>query len=72
MMNLCERIGCRFVGYGPLLGGLLSDRFLGTPRPSPDNDHRNYLYTIDRWGGWHMFQELLKGEVVIDGMAFAV
>ena len=58
---LCERIGCRFVGYGPLLGGLLADRYLGAPRPPlMDVDHREYFYTVDAWGGWGAFQKLLQ------------
>ena len=35
----CRRIGCVFIAYGPLLGGLLSDRYLNQPRPTPDRDH---------------------------------
>ena len=54
---LCERIGCSFVGYGPLLGGLVADGYLGAPRPTPDKDHREYFYTIDAWGGWGAFSE---------------
>lgn len=60
MYATCERIGCAFVGYGPLLGGLLSDKYLGQPRPSPSPDHRPYFYTIDGWGDWTAFQRLLS------------
>ena len=49
-----------FVGYGPLLGGLVSDRYLGASRPAPNKDHREYFYTIDAWGGWGPFQKLLQ------------
>jgi len=59
-VSLCDRLGCQFVSYGPLLGGLLSDRYLGEPRPSPDKDHRDYMYTVDAWGGWGPFQNLLQ------------
>ena len=60
----CSRHGCRFVAYGPLLGGLLSDRFLGAARPpTPDADHSkqiDYLNSIQAWGDWGRFQALLR------------
>ena len=28
----CDRVGCQFVAYGALLGGLLSDRYIGQER----------------------------------------
>ena len=66
-LKLCERIGCKFVGYGSLLGGLLSDRYLGVKRaPVPDAEHskmRDYLASIAEWGGtggWREFQKLLR------------
>ena len=49
--------------YGTVLGGLLSEKYLGRPQP-----HRGELNTaslqkykkmIDAWGGWPLFQELL-------------
>ena len=38
-LAFCAAHGCRFVSYGPLLGGLLSDEYLGAARPTPDADH---------------------------------
>nr|MCH9658881.1 aldo/keto reductase [archaeon] len=47
-----------------LLGGFLSEKYLGVDEP-----HRGELVTaslqkyknmIDEWGGWHLFQELLS------------
>ena len=67
-LKLCKRIGCKFVAYGSLLGGLLSDRYLGVRRwPEPDAEHskmRDYLASIEEWGGgdgaWREFQKLLR------------
>ena len=59
----CRELGCRFVAYGPLLGGLLSDAYLGVPRPTPDADHTkqwDYLASIDAWADWQSFQRLLQ------------
>jgi hypothetical protein len=59
----CKQLGCSFVAYGPLLGGLLSDEYLGRSRPRPDVDHSkqwDYLASIDAWAGWATFQQLLE------------
>ena len=59
----CKEIGCRFVAYGPLLGGLLSDAYLGASRPTPDAQHSkqwDYLASIDAWADWGRFQDLLR------------
>ena len=48
-ISFCKAHGCMFVAYGSLLGGLLSDRYLGAPRPVPDADHSkmtDYLGTV--------------------------
>ena len=79
----CRALGCVFVGYGPLLGGLLSDRYLGAARPHPDRDHSkqiDYLDSIDAWANWQTFQSLLAtlravgnahGDVPISSVALA-
>jgi len=62
-LAFCREHGCRFVAYGPLLGGMLSDRYLGTSAPTPDVDHSkqlDYLGSIQAWGGWERFQRLLR------------
>ena len=62
-LAFCEAHGCKFVAYGPLLGGLLADRYLGLPPPTPDADHskqRDYLDSIRAWGDWRRFQALLR------------
>src|SRR6267378_1586988 len=55
--------GITLLTYGTVLGGLLSEKYLGRPQP-----HRGELNTaslqkysnmIDGWGGWALFQELL-------------
>jgi aryl-alcohol dehydrogenase-like predicted oxidoreductase len=49
--------------YGTLLGGLLSDRYLGRPEPGRGDlataSLQKYKQMIDAWGGWALFQELL-------------
>jgi len=62
MLALCRDHGCRFIAYGPLLGGLLSDAYLNVKTPQPDADHTkqvDYLQSIVQWGGWAAFQRLL-------------
>lgn len=54
--------------YGVLMGGLLSERWLGVGEPGlhhrgPQLDHtsqQQYKDVIDAWGGWVLFQRLLK------------
>jgi aryl-alcohol dehydrogenase-like predicted oxidoreductase len=45
------------------LGGLLSERYLGSPEPRRDKlttaSLQKYKQMIDLWGGWALFQELL-------------
>ena len=56
--------GIKILSYGTLLGGFLSEKYLGVDEP-----HRGELVTaslqkyknmIDEWGGWQLFQELLS------------
>jgi len=63
MAGLCRDHGITLLTYGTVLGGLLSEKYLGRPQP-----HRGELNTaslqkysemIDGWGGWALFQELL-------------
>src|SRR5262249_27029538 len=63
MAAFCEEQGIALLSYGTLLGGLLSETWLG--RPEPDRLDLNtaslqkYKNMIDAWGGWSLFQELL-------------
>jgi aryl-alcohol dehydrogenase-like predicted oxidoreductase len=63
MAAFCRDHGITLLTYGTVLGGLLSEKYLGRPQP-----HRGELSTaslqkysnmIDTWGGWALFQELL-------------
>jgi len=51
------------LAYGALLGGLLSEKYLGRPEPRrPELNTaslQKYKNMIDAWGGWILFQELL-------------
>lgn len=49
--------------YGSVAGGFLSDRWLGKPEPQPPFENRSltkYKLVIDDFGGWDLFQHLLK------------
>lgn len=50
--------------YGTLLGGFLSERWLNKPEPTASSltnvSLRKYLPWIGFWGGWDLFQELLR------------
>lgn len=63
MAPFCKAHKITLLTYGTVLGGLLSEKFLGKPQP-----HRGELNTaslqkysnmIDGWGGWELFQQLL-------------
>jgi aryl-alcohol dehydrogenase-like predicted oxidoreductase len=63
MAAFCHAHDITLLTYGTVLGGLLSEKYLGRPAP-----HRGELNTaslqkynnmIDAWGGWTLFQELL-------------
>jgi len=63
MAAFCLDHNITLLTYGTVLGGLLSEKYLGRPQP-----HRGELNTaslqkysqmIDAWGGWPLFQELL-------------
>lgn len=54
--------GVRFLCYGTVAGGFLSDRWLGAPEPSEPLENRSltkYKLIIDDFGGWDRFQDLL-------------
>ena len=49
--------------YGSVAGGFLSDRWLGASEPSAPLENRSlvkYKLIIDDFGGWDLFQELLR------------
>ena len=63
MAQFCLDQGIHLLAYGTLCGGLLSDRYLGTPEPSRSALNTaslsKYKQMVDAWGGWELFQELL-------------
>ena len=53
----------KFLCYGSVAGGFLSDRWLGQPEPEMPLENRSlvkYKLIIDDFGGWDLFQELLR------------
>jgi aryl-alcohol dehydrogenase-like predicted oxidoreductase len=70
MAAFCRDHEVALLAYGTLLGGLLSEKYLGRPEPRrPELDTaslQKYKNMIDAWGGWALFQELLA---VLKGIA---
>lgn len=70
MASFCKNHDMKILAYGTLLGGLLTENYLGIPKPTQaDLDTyslQKYMNMIDAWGGWNLFQELL---VVLDDIA---
>ena len=64
MAPFCQDHGIVLFTYGTLLGGLLSERYLNRPEPGSRElttvSLRKYKQMIDAWGGWALFQELLR------------
>lgn len=62
LVSLCEKRGIKLLCYGTVVGGFLSDRWLGVAEPRPPFDNRSlikYKLIIDEFGSWQTFQELL-------------
>lgn len=60
---LCARTGMSLLCYGTLAGGLLSERWLGVPEPAEpleNRSHVKYRLIIDEFGGWALYQDLLR------------
>jgi aryl-alcohol dehydrogenase-like predicted oxidoreductase len=70
MVPTCLEQDVSLLTYGTLCGGLLSDRYLNQPEPGPaalpTASLRKYKQMIDAWGGWALFQALLRA---LDGIA---
>jgi aryl-alcohol dehydrogenase-like predicted oxidoreductase len=64
MAPLCREHGIGLLAYGTVCGGLLTDRYLGQPEPRAGAlttaSLRKYKQMIDAWGGWELFQDLLR------------
>jgi aryl-alcohol dehydrogenase-like predicted oxidoreductase len=63
MARFCSDHRVTLLAYGTLLGGLLSEKYLGRsePRRSELNTAslQKYKNMLDAWGDWPLFQELL-------------
>jgi aryl-alcohol dehydrogenase-like predicted oxidoreductase len=64
MVERCQRLGVQLLTYGTLCGGLLTDRYLGRPEPVRAELNtaslQKYKRMVDAWGGWDLFQRLLR------------
>jgi aryl-alcohol dehydrogenase-like predicted oxidoreductase len=63
LVDLCLRHDVKLLCYGSVAGGFLSDRWLGQPEPASPLENRSlvkYKLIIDDFGGWDLFQELLR------------
>lgn len=67
MAELCQLTGVNLITYGTVMGGLLSEKFLdtnlsipfaGPPLNTPSL--QKYKRMVDAWGGWSLFQNLLR------------
>jgi aryl-alcohol dehydrogenase-like predicted oxidoreductase len=63
LVDFCHAHDVRLLCYGTVAGGFLSDRWLGVAEPRPPLENRSltkYKLIIDDFGGWALFQELLR------------
>ncbi|XAR56159.1 Glycerol dehydrogenase (NADP(+)) [Bertholletia excelsa] len=67
MAELCQDTGVKLITYGTVMGGLLSEKFLDAnmaiPFAGPSLNTpslQKYKMMVDAWGGWSLFQALLK------------
>lgn len=69
LVDFCRANDIHLLCYGSVAGGFLSDAWLGRPVPEPPFQNRSltkYKPIIDDFGGWELFQELLR---VLRGIA---
>ena len=63
MLALCRAHDIAILAYGTIAGGFLTDAWLGKPEPPgpfENRSHTKYKLIIDDFGGWALFQELLR------------
>jgi len=63
LAELCAARGVALLCYGTVAGGFLGDHWLGRPEPTGALENRSltkYKLVIDDFGGWALFQELLR------------
>ena len=70
MIPFCQKHNIKLLTYGTLLGGFLSEKYIGRPESVRSDLNtlslQKYKNMIDTWGGWNLFQELL---VILDNIA---
>ncbi|NTF45467.1 aldo/keto reductase [Rhizobium rhizogenes] len=62
LAQLAGENNVKFLCYGSVAGGFLSDKWLGQPEPEMPLENRSlvkYKLIIDDFGGWDLFQSLL-------------
>lgn len=63
LIGLCKEKNIHLLCYGTVAGGFLSERWLGVAEPMPPYENRSmvkYKLMIQEFGGWELFQSLLK------------
>jgi aryl-alcohol dehydrogenase-like predicted oxidoreductase len=64
MTDFCQVHGIQLLAYGTLCGSLISEKYIGLPKPTRYQLNtaslRKYQSMIEAWGGWELFQTLLK------------
>jgi len=62
MIPFCKEHDIKLLTYGTILGGFLSNTYLGVERPTQlkTSSQKKYFRFIESWGGWTLFQELLR------------
>ena len=68
MTELCIKHGIGILCYGTVAGGFFSEKYLGKSEPGEAETRSNVKYRliIEEFGGWALFQQLLK---VLAGIA---
>ena len=62
MTELCIQHGIGILCYGTVAGGFFSEKYLGKSEPGEAETRSNVKYRliIEEFGGWSLFQQLLK------------
>lgn len=63
MIEFCQKNSIKLLCYGTISGGFLSEKYLGMPEPKEPFENRSlvkYKLIIEEFGGFELFQELLK------------
>ncbi len=64
MVDYCRANNITLLTYGTVCGGLLSERYMDVSEPGYTSLNtaslRKYKHMIDQWGGWELFQQLLR------------